>query len=157
MSTSSPAPACDGAADVRPAKGLWPALACGVPLALTAALCALVLCRSSIPDADARVGMRVKHTRNTSQVFPFSDEQHHPEHTRDCRSDDHGLRISKFGESQLPLYLTSRPTLRAVADHLETVRPRDAWASLNGPLPGGWQCVGDVPADRWRLHVLAAA
>jgi hypothetical protein len=43
--------------------------------------------------------------------------------------------------------------------HLELARPRDAWAFLNGPLTGGWQCVagGNDPGDRWRLYVRSAS
>jgi hypothetical protein len=38
--------------------------------------------------------------------------------------------------------------------HLEVLRPREAWAFLNGPLPPGWRCVdgGNLQGDRWRLY-----
>jgi hypothetical protein len=93
------------------------ALAYGVPLALAAALCALVWCRSSVSVHDARAGMRVKHTLNMSQVYVFSYQQRHPEYTRDCWTDYHELMTETFGEPQLPLSQMMRRNPQAVANH----------------------------------------
>jgi hypothetical protein len=101
----------------EPARPARVALAYGVPLAVAAALCALVWSRSSLTVEQAREGMRVKHTLNMSQVFTFSYEQRHLEYTRDCWSDYHELMISKFGESQLSLSQMIRRNPRAVGAH----------------------------------------